>query len=45
MGEGPYAIFRLIKHKAPVISKMEAHHERLKKNYASNPNIDPHEHR
>ena len=40
MGEGPYAIFRLIKHKAPVISKMEAHHERLKKNYASNPNID-----
>ena len=41
MGEGPYAIFRLIKHKAPVISKMEAHHERLKKNYASNPNIDP----
>ena len=41
MGEGPYAIFRLIKHKAPVISKMEAHHERLKENYASNPNIDP----
>ena len=41
MGEGPYAIFRLIKHKAPVISKMEAHHERLKKNYASNHNIDP----
>ena len=41
MGEGPYAIFRLIKHKAPMISKMEAHHERLKENYASNPNIDP----
>ena len=41
MREGPYGIFRLIKHKAPVISKMEAHHERLKKNYASNPNIDP----
>lgn len=41
MGEGPYAIFRLMKHHAPVVTPMEAHHERMKKNYKSNKQIDP----
>ena len=41
MGEGPFAIFRLMKHHAPVVTPMEAHHERLKGSYKSNKQIDP----
>jgi len=41
MGEGPFAIFRLMKHHAPVVTPMEAHHERMKKSYKSNKQIDP----
>lgn len=39
--EGPYAIFRLMKHHAPVVTPMEAHHERMKESYKSNKQIDP----
>lgn len=41
MGEGPFAIFRLMKHHAPVVTPMEAHHERMKESYKSNKQIDP----
>ena len=41
MGEGLFAIFRLMKHHAPVVTPMEAHHERMKKSYKSNKQIDP----
>ena len=39
--EGPYAIFRLMKHHTPVVTPMEAHHERLKESYKSNKQINP----
>jgi len=39
--EGPFAIFRLMKHHAPVVTPMEAHHERMKESYKSNKQIDP----
>ena len=41
MEEGPFAIFRLMKHHAPVVTPMEAHHERMKESYKSNKQIDP----
>lgn len=36
-----YAIMRFAKYKGPEISHIEAHDERTKENYASNPDIDP----
>ncbi len=36
-----YAILRFAKYKGPEISKIEAHNERTKESYASNPDIDP----
>ena len=36
-----YAILRFAKYKGPEISGIEAHNERTKENYASNPDIDP----
>ena len=36
-----YAILRLAKYKGPEISGIEAHNERAKEKYASNPDIDP----
>ena len=36
-----YAILRFAKYKGPEISGIEAHNERTKKKYASNPDIDP----
>ena len=36
-----YAILRFAKYKGPEISRIEAHNERTKENYASNPDIDP----
>ena len=36
-----YAIMRFAKHKGPEISNIEAHNERTKETYASNPDIDP----
>lgn len=36
-----YAIMRFAKYKGPEISAIEAHDERTKENYASNPDIDP----
>jgi hypothetical protein len=36
-----YAILRFAKYKGPEISGIEAHNERTKEKYASNPNIDP----
>ena len=35
-----YAIMRFAKYKGPEISRIEAHNERTKENYASNPDID-----
>ena len=35
-----YAILRFAKYKGPEISNIEAHNERTKENYASNPDID-----
>ena len=37
---GQYAILRFAKYKGPEISNIEAHNERTKENYASNPDID-----
>ncbi len=36
-----YAILRFAKYKGPEIGHIEAHDERTKENYASNPDIDP----
>ena len=35
-----YAIMRFKKYKGPEISPIEAHNERTKESYASNPDID-----
>lgn len=35
-----FAILRFAKYKGPEISNIEAHNERTKENYASNPDID-----
>ena len=35
-----YGILRFAKYKGPEISKIEAHNERTKEQYASNPDID-----
>lgn len=35
-----YAILRFAKYKGPEISNIEAHNERTKENYASNPDVD-----
>lgn len=35
-----YAILRFAKHKAGPAGALEAHHERTKEKYASNPDID-----
>ena len=36
-----YAILRFAKYKGPEISGIEAHNERTKEKYESNPDIDP----
>lgn len=40
MGQPQFAILRFAKYRGPEISNIEAHNERTKENYASNPNID-----
>ncbi len=40
MGQPQFAILRFAKYKGPEISNIEAHNERTKENYASNPDID-----
>lgn len=40
MSKPLYAILRFAKYKGPEISNIEAHNERTKENYASNPDID-----
>ena len=40
MSQSQYAIMRFAKYKAPEISNIEAHNERTKEKYASNPDID-----
>ena len=40
MMKGQYAIFRMKKYKSQTISMIEAHNERMKEAYASNPDID-----
>ena len=41
MAAPQYAILRFAKYKGPEISGIEAHNERIKEKYASNPDIDP----
>ena len=41
MANAQYAILRFAKYKGPEISQIEAHNERTKETYASNPDIDP----
>lgn len=41
MGSPQYAILRFAKYKGPEIGNIEAHNERSKEHYASNPDIDP----
>ena len=41
MAAPQYAIMRFAKYKGPEIGNIEAHDERTKENYASNPDIDP----
>ncbi len=41
MGKAQYAILRFAKYKGPEIGNIEAHNERTKEKYASNPDIDP----
>ena len=41
MANPQYAILRFAKYKGPEISRIEAHNERTKDSYASNPDIDP----
>ena len=40
MGKPQYAILRFAKHKGPEIGNIEAHNERSKEKYASNPDVD-----
>ena len=40
MGKAQYAILRFAKYKGPEISRIEAHNERTKEKYASNPDVD-----
>ena len=40
MMKGQYAIFRMKKYKGQTVSVIEAHNERMKEAYASNPDID-----
>ena len=40
MGKAQYAILRFSKYKGPAISHIEAHDERTKDTYASNPDVD-----
>ena len=40
MMKGQYAIFHMKKYKSQTISVIEAHNERMKEAYASNPDID-----
>ena len=40
MDKPQYAILRFAKYKGPEISKIEAHNERTKEKYASNPDVD-----
>ena len=40
MAEAQYAIMRFMKYKGPEIGRIEAHDERTKESYASNPDID-----
>ena len=40
MMKGQYAIFRMKKYKGQTVSMIEAHNERMKEAYASNPGID-----
>lgn len=37
MEKGPFAILRFAKYKGPEIGRIEAHNERTKEEYASNP--------
>ena len=37
--KGQYAILRFAKYKGPTVSRIEAHNERTKETYASNPDI------
>ena len=39
MSKAQYAILRFAKYKGPTISRIEAHNERTKEFYASNPDI------
>lgn len=41
MSKPQYEFFHFEKYKRPAVSKIEAHHERTKEQYASNPDIDP----
>ncbi len=41
MAKAQYAILRFAKYKGPEIGNIEAHNERTKEKYASNPDIDP----
>ena len=40
MAKAQYAILRFSKYKGPEISRIEAHNERTKEKYASNPDVD-----
>ena len=40
MDKGQFAILRFAKYKGPEISNIEAHNERTKEKYASNPDVD-----
>ena len=41
MEKAQFAILRFAKYKGPEIGQIEAHNERTKETYASNPDIDP----
>ena len=40
MAKPQFAIMRFAKYKGPEISRIEAHNERTKEKYASNPDVD-----
>lgn len=40
MAKPQFAIMRFAKYKGPEISRIEAHDERTKEKYASNPDVD-----
>jgi len=40
MTKPQYGILRFAKYKGPEIGRIEAHNERTKENYASNPDVD-----